>query len=397
MDLPPDTSKGSDSVRDLLDRLIAFDTTSRLSNRALIDFVADYLASFGVKADILPSDDGTKANLYATIGPEAAGGIILSGHTDVVPVEGQPWTSDPFRVTERDGLLLGRGTADMKGFAACVLAAVPEFVARPLKRPVHIALSYDEEVGCLGVRPMIRHIIDTCPRPALCIVGEPTSMRVVNAHKGIRTLTTRIQGREAHSSQPDLGANAITAAALLIAHLETIRGDMKARGDASGRFHPPFTTLSVGQIEGGTAVNIIARDCRFSWEYRSLPDQDPGEILERFEAFARDTVLPALRETAPDAAIETEDIAHAPALAPLEGSPAEALALYLAEQNSVEAVSYGTEAGLFQADDIPTVVCGPGDIAQAHKPDEFVSIAQLEACSRFLQRLVAHCRDAGVS
>ncbi len=373
--------------QEMLARLIAFDTTSHKSNLALIEFVRTYLADHGVPSNLVPTEDGSKANLYATIGADVAGGIVLSGHTDVVPVDGQDWSSDPFTMEERGGRLYGRGTADMKGFAACVLAAVPDFVRTPLKKPVHIALSYDEEVGCVGVRPMLEHIAATRPRPALAIVGEPTSMMVVNAHKGICTLTTRITGLEAHSSRTHEGLNAIAVAARLIGFLETLADDMKALGDASGRFEPPYTTLSVGTIHGGTAVNIIPRACDFSWEFRALPDQDPQDIIARFERFVADDMLPGLKARVTEAAIETHVTANAPSLRAVDGSPAEELALHLAQQNSVHAVAYGTEAGLFQAMDIPTVVCGPGDIAQAHKPDEFVAIAQLEECSRFLERL----------
>ncbi len=392
--MPAPPSSAAPTSRDLLASLIAFDTTSRLSNRALIDFVAEYLSGFGVGVDVLPSEDGAKANLYATIGPDVPGGIILSGHTDVVPVDNQDWSCDPFALRAHDGRLYGRGTADMKGFIACCLAAVPRFTAAGLTRPIHFAFSYDEEVGCIGVRPMIDHIIRARPKPALCIVGEPSSMRVINAHKGIRSLITRIRGREGHSSAPADGANAIMAAAKLITFLDALHEEMKARGDATGRFVPPHTTLSVGEIRGGTAFNIIARDCRFDWEYRTLPETDQEEILTRLMAFAEDTVLPALRRAAPEASIETEILGDAPALAPTDGSPAEALALFLAGKNTVEAVSYGTEAGLFHQADIPTVICGPGDIAQAHKPDEYVSEAQLAACDTFMARLDQKCRES---
>jgi acetylornithine deacetylase len=376
--------------REMIDRLVAFDTTSALSNMPLIDFVSDYLRSHGIEPVLIPNEDGTKANLLATIGPAVPGGVVLSGHTDVVPVAGQAWSSNPFRVTERDGRLYGRGTCDMKSFSAIALALVPEFLAMGLKRPIHLALSYDEEIGCVGVGSMIDHIRDHLPRPAAVIVGEPTNMTVVDAHKGIRSFETTVTGHEAHSSQSHLGVSAIMAANDLIGLLRAIFLEMKKRGDASGRFTPPFTSVQIGTIEGGTAINIIPKMCRFTWEYRALPDADEGEILRLFTAFAETNLLPRMREVSPDCAIETVQKAHAPGLAAEPGSAAEMLALRLAGANETHAVSFATEAGLFQAIGIPTVVCGPGDIAQAHTPDEFIEISQVEACEAFLRRLGAH-------
>ncbi len=377
---------------DMLAHLIGFDTTSRLSNMALVNFVRAHLDAHGVRYDVIPNADGTKANLYATIGPDGPDGIVLSGHTDVVPVDEQTWSSDPFTLDLRDGRYYGRGTSDMKGFVAAVLAKVPALTAKPLARPVHIALSYDEEIGCRGVRPMLDHIAAHYPRPALAIIGEPSSMTVVNAHKGIRVQETLITGQAAHSSQPAEGSSAILAASRLIAFLGEIGAELIARGDPSGRFDPPYTTLSVGTIKGGTAANIIPEHCRFVWEYRSLPTDDDEVIVRRLMDFAHGEVLPEMRKTAPAAAIETRPISHAPALRALEGSPAEALALHLAGQNAVHTAAYATEAGLFQGSDIPAVVCGPGDIAQAHKPDEFVEARQLAACDAFLDRLVEAVR-----
>lgn len=376
------------SSKEMLAKLIAFDTTSHKSNLDLIGFVSDYLSSYGVPYDLIHNEDKTKANLYATIGDPVPGGIVLSGHTDVVPVDDQDWASDPFQMTETDGRLYGRGTCDMKGFVATVLAAVPGFVNRPLSRPIHIALSYDEEVGCIGVRPMLEHIVAHLPKPALVIVGEPTSMKVVNAHKALRSFTTYITGVEAHSSQTDMGVSAITAAADLIRHLSEIGEDLRARGDSTHRFDPPFTTLSVGTIEGGTAMNIIPRHCQFTWEHRTLPHEDNDEIIRRFDAYVNEVALPRMKERSDRAEIKTVQLSNSPGLSIEENSPAETLALRLAEQNETFAVSYGTEAGLFQAMDIPTVVCGPGDILQAHKPDEYLSLEQLAACDRFLQKLL---------
>lgn len=377
--------------REMIEKLISFDTTSHLSNLALIEFVEAYLAGHGVRSRRVMNEDGTKANLFATLGPaDRPGGIVLSGHTDVVPVEGQDWSSDPFSAVEREGKLFGRGTSDMKSFIAIALAFVPEFLKGGPQVPVHFALSYDEEVGCLGVRPMIDSIVRTMPKPQVVIVGEPSSMKVVNAHKGIQSYNTKVTGLEFHSSQTHLGVSAIQYAAELISFLMKLAGEMRERGDASGRFSPPFTTISVGLIKGGTAVNIIPKSCSFLWEYRSLPDADPSEIITRFNAFAEQEVLPRMRAVFPGASIETLARAQSPGLAALDGDPGETLVMKLAQCNSAEAVSYNTEAGLFQLADIPTVVCGPGDIAQAHKPDEFVELSQIAECERFMRRLTDH-------
>jgi acetylornithine deacetylase len=376
--------------REMIERLIAFDTTSRSSNLALIDFVADYLRGHGLKPKLIPNPENTKANLLVTLGPDEPGGIILSGHTDVVPVDDQPWDSDPFSVVEKDGKLFGRGTADMKSFSAIALALVPEFLSRPLKTPIHIALSYDEEIGCLGVRPMIAEIARHLPRPKLAIIGEPTDMQVVNAHKGIRSFRTTVTGREAHSSQTDKGVNAVMVAAELITHLASLAEEMRMRGDPSNRFDPPYTTTQASVIEGGTALNILARQCTFQWEFRFLPGSSEDEIHDRFCAHARDHVLPRLRKIAAEADIVTLPRSRVPPLVPAKDCPAEALARQLTGRNSSQAVAYGTEAGLFQESGIPSVVCGPGNIQQAHKPNEFIELSQIDACVAFMRRLIDH-------
>lgn len=373
---------------EMLRRLVAFDTTSRNSNLDLIDYVRAYLAGHGVESELVFDNGGTKANLYATIGPKDEGGIILSGHTDVVPVDDQDWDTDPWVVTERHGRLYGRGTCDMKGFVACCLALVPEFLERGLKAPIHLAFSYDEEVGCLGVHSLIAHVIQHHRKPKLCLVGEPTMMQVVDAHKGIRSFVTTVTGLEAHSSQTHVGVNAVMVAANLIGFLGKLAEDLRAEGDATGRFTPPYSTLSVGTIEGGTAVNIIPRHCRFAWEYRSLPGTDAEAPIRRFEDYVRTKVLPALEDKAPGIAeITTVPRSVTPALRPDPGSVAETLAKALAGVNDTLAVSYATEAGIFQVHGIPTVVCGPGDILQAHRPNEFVDADQIEACVAFLRKL----------
>ncbi|HAD25613.1 MAG TPA: acetylornithine deacetylase [Alphaproteobacteria bacterium] len=379
------------STIEMLTRLVAFDTTSRNSNLALIAFVRDYLAGHGVAVTLIHNEAKTKANLYATIGPQdKPGGIVLSGHTDVVPVDGQDWTGDPFTVEARDGRLFGRGTADMKGFIAAALAHVPQFVAARAETPIHLALSYDEEIGCVGVHGMVAHIGAHLPRPRLVLVGEPTGMKLVNAHKGIRSFVTQVTGSEAHSSNVHLGVNAVEVAARLIGFLGELRDEMRVRGDASGRFDPPYTSIHVGVIRGGTALNIIPRECRFHWEFRALPDQDEEAIIDRFNHFAREVVLPPLREISAEADIVTTPQAAVPPLVPLDDCPAEALVRALTGDNAPLAVAYGTEAGIFQRADIPAVICGPGSIDQAHKPDEFIALAELDACDRFLTKLAAH-------
>jgi len=379
------------TLKEMIAKLIGFDTVSRNSNLKLISFVEDYLDGWGVPHSRVENEDGTKANLLATLGPrDVAGGIVLSGHTDVVPVDGQKWTGDPFTLSERDGKLFGRGTCDMKSFFAIALALVPDFLTRDLNVPIHFALSYDEEIGCLGVRPLIDRAVRHLPRPQIVIVGEPTNMGVVNAHKSIHAFRTHITGLEAHSSAPQEGVNAVMMAAELIHFIGTIGEDMKTKGDPTGRFTPPYTSVHVGPIDGGTALNIIPKDCSFQWEFRSLPGQDADEIIDRVEGFAKTHLLPKMHGVSPDTGIETTASAHVPSLVPDDGSPGETLVLKLAEQNATQAVSYGTEAGLFQLADIPTVICGPGSILQAHKPDEYVTIAQVDACERFMRRLITH-------
>ena len=380
--------------RGMIERLVGFDTTSRESNLELIDFIAEYLGGHGIECEIIHDESGRKANLHATIGPVRDGGIVLSGHTDVVPVDGQEWRSDPFVVREADGKLYGRGTADMKSFIAVALAMVPEFLARDLRIPIHLAFSYDEEVGCLGALRMVPRIAAGAAVPAIVIVGEPTEMTVVNAHKGLRGFTTTVTGLEAHSSATHLGVSAVTVAAELIAHLHGLAEEMKGRAAADSPFDPPYTTLNVGTVAGGTALNIIAKECIFVWEYRLVPADDEDEIIDRFEAFARDTLLPRMHAVSNATSIVTEERARVRPLVPEDGSPAESLVLALARKNECLAVSYGTEAGIFQGAGMPSVICGPGSIAQAHKPDEFIALTEIEACVRFMRRLLDHVAAA---
>jgi len=380
----------ADLARDaiaILEKLIAFDSVSTRPNRPLIDWVADYLSSLGVDAFVQPNGDGTKANLYATIGPDQEGGIVLSGHTDVVPVDDQIWRHDPFTLKENDGRLFGRGAADMKGFVALALALVPALVNRPLTSPIHLAFSYDEEVGCLGVPHLVDHILKNLPKPKLAIIGEPTMMRPVNAHKGVQTYRTIVTGRDAHSSLSYLGANAIVPAAEIVAVLDATARDFEHRADPNSGFDPPWSTLNVGLIEGGTALNIIPKRCVVSWDYRPLPGEDTTTALAPIWASIDTEILPRLRERFPNASIETEKLCDVPGMVPDPEGIAESLARSLTGANESGTVPFGTEAGVFQQAGISTVVIGPGDIAQAHQPDEYLTKAQLTAGASFLLKL----------
>ena len=375
------------SPTEMLERLVAFDTTSSLSNLALIEFVEDYLQGHGVGAR-RSGDRADKANLFATIGPEAPGGVVLSGHSDVVPVADQAWSSAPFRLEARDGRLYGRGTADMKGFLAVALALVPQALAAGLRRPLQLAISYDEEVGCFGAPKLIEDILTEGPRPALVIVGEPSEMKPIAGHKGIAVYRTTVTGREAHSSQTHRAASAIYGAARLIAYLES-EAERRRGGAPTAGFEPPYTTFNVGLIEGGTAHNIVPRSCSFIWHVRTVPGEETAAVRAAFEAYAAREVLPRLRETAPEAAVETDCIADVPGLVPDPSSPAEALVRRLTGANSSGFVSFAAEAGQFQRAGLPTVICGPGSIDQAHQPDEFIEVAQIEACTAFMEKLIA--------
>ena len=373
---------------DWLARLVAFDTTSSKSNLSMIEDVAGHLDDTGAFVRLIHNDDDTKANLFATFGPECAGGIVLSGHSDVVPVIGQPWDTDPFSLSEHDGRFYGRGATDMKGFIACALALAPEFISSGIKVPIHIALSFDEEVGCLGVRSLIEAIGRELPLPRLAIVGEPTEMRVANAHKGISQQTTVVTGRDGHSSRPGSGINAVAYGAKIIEFLDSLATEYSQAVNNSIRFDPPGTTFNIGLITGGTAVNIIARECTFRWEFRPTPDVDPNEVLERLNEFVESEILPRMRAVDADAnVLTTVDIA-APTLEVEAGSPAEEFALGLTGSNAPVAMSYVCEAGLFNNAGIPSIVCGPGSITEAHQPNEFIACEQLDGCTDFLNRLL---------
>ena len=372
---------------DILDRLVAFDTTSARSNLALIDWVTEYLAGYGVPARRSSARDG-KANLFATIGPPDLGGVILSGHTDVVPVAGQEWHSDPFRLTERDARLHARGSADMKGFIALVLALVPAATHRRLAVPLHLAFTHDEETGCFGAPALIETLPSGGARPRLAIVGEPTSMQIANRQKGCSFFRTRVIGREGHSSAPGRGVNAIIAASEIIAEITRLAAEARDHARPASGFDPPHTTLSVGTIAGGTAVNIIARECSFEWDLRNLPDDDAGALKARLDRFIATDLLPRMRTVFSDAAVETETVVAVPPLVPQADSPAESLARRLTGANTTTTISFASEAGLYQQAGIPAIVCGPGSIDVAHKPDEYITRAELAAGQAFLDRLL---------
>ena len=372
----------------LLEQLVAFDTTSRRSNLELIAFAEAELARCGAACQRIGNADGFKANLLARIGPADDGGVLLSGHTDVVPVDGQPWTSDPFTLTRRDDRLYGRGAADMKAFLALALAAAPELAARPLARPVQFAFSYDEEIGCLGSPGLIAELVRSGPRPSAVIVGEPTNMEAVSGHKGIATWRVTVNGREAHSSLTHLGVSAVMEAIPLMTRLGALAQALERDADAASPFRPKGPSLTIGQVNGGTAVNILARECVFLFDLRCPPGVDPARVLQPFfeEAAALDV---ALKVRAPEAGVRVESRSSTPGMAPEADGEAERLARRLAGDNGPSrVVSYAAEAGQFQEAGYSTVICGPGSIEQAHQPDEYLEVSQLERGAQFMARLV---------
>lgn len=375
--------------RELLTELVAFDTTSALSNLALIDFVREYLAQYGVESRLVHDEAGGKANLYATIGPQDKPGVMLSGHTDVVPVKGQPWSSDPFELAEREERLYGRGSCDMKGFIAAALAIVPELAARELHTPVHFALSYDEEVGCLGVRRLIGMMEGLSVRPAMAIIGEPTSMQVMIGHKGKRSVRVVVSGQSGHSAYPTEAVNAVEYAAELVVEIRRIHAGFRDHGAADSDYRVPHTTLHVGVFNGGTALNIVPNQCQFDFEIRHLPQDDPEAIIQRIKDYAAQVLLPPMLAVSDRAAIQFEALAGYPGLYTEPGAEVVRFVRdLLSTDTRVSKVSFGTEGGLFSERlGIPAVVCGPGSILQAHKADEYVSLEQLARCDGMMQRL----------
>ncbi len=372
---------------EILRALVGFDTTSRRSNLELIDWVEQFAAQRGTAVTRVSSGDGTKANLLAVIGPPVAGGIVLSGHTDVVPVDGQPWTSDPWTLTERDGRLYGRGAADMKGFLALLLGVLDRALASALKRPLVLAFSYDEEVGCLGAPALIAQLQRSVPTPAAVIIGEPTLMQVVSAHKGIRLFEVEVTGKEAHSSSRGIGTSAVTAAVELMALVEQLNREAAANHRGLSLFAPPGTTMTVGVVQGGTAANILARRCCFTWDLRAECESDADRFECRFVEAAGE-MNARLREVSPSCGVQVSRTASVPALEAAPSSSAEVVARALTGDRGSAGVAFVAEAGLFSRAGLPAVLCGPGSIDQAHQPDEWIAIEQLVAGRQFVQSVV---------
>lgn len=374
------------STREWLAHLVAFDTTSRNSNLALIESVEAWLGGVGVTSTRIPATEGGKANLLFSIGPQVAGGVVLSGHTDVVPVDGQDWSSDPWTLAERDGRLYGRGSADMKGFIATGLSRVPRMLVADLKRPIHFALSYDEEVGLLGAPSLIETLMASVPRPSVVVVGEPTGMRIVERHKGIMGLRTTVLGHEAHSSQTHLGVSANMVATRLMSRIVEIADRLAANGVPNG-FEPPNATVTIGVVRGGTAPNILARECSFIWDIRSVSPSETRNVYDEVVAYASQLDVD-IRARFPDCGIRTEILSDVPPLTGKGNAPALQLVARLTSASEYDVASYVSEAGLFEQVGLPTVICGPGWIAQAHQPDEYLELAQLAAGEAFMDRLV---------
>ncbi|HEV2673416.1 MAG TPA: acetylornithine deacetylase [Aliidongia sp.] len=375
---------------EMITKLVGFDTTSRDSNLALIDWVEGYLADLGIKSDRSWDADRRKANLFATIGPEDKPGIVLSGHTDVVPVDGQDWTSDPFELVQKDGKLYGRGASDMKGFLGVVLAKTPEFVRRQPKTPLHLAFTYDEEVGCLGVRTLLADLARRPVRPRACVVGEPTLMKPVIGHKGKQSVRCHVHGLECHSALAHQGVNAVEAAAELVAYLKGMARRFRDQGPFDPDYSPPYTTVHTGKIQGGTALNIVPKDCSFDFEFRYLPSEDPAMLFGEVQRFAAEKLLPEMRAISAAAGFDFQELSGMAGLDMSSEDEVTRLVMQLSGANGTGKVSFGTEGGLYQEFGIPTIVCGPGSIEQAHKPDEWIEIEQLVAAERFMDRLLDH-------
>lgn len=377
----------NDIPRDLIAKLIGFNTVSRDSNLALIDFVRSYLKELGIESKLVPNEDGSKANLYATIGPNVEGGVVLSGHTDVVPVDGQDWSTDPFELHERGGKFFGRGVADMKTFCALAMAILPDFLKGNPQKPIHLAFSYDEELGCLGAPSMIEKMVGDVPTPMAVIVGEPTNMQVVTGHKSVLGVHTHVSGHSVHSCQVDRGVSAVMTAARLVTYLEDMMQENKRRLEPSSPFDPPYSTIHCGIIEGGTAHNIVAKDCRIVTDIRTIAGEDPRDFFERYQAHIKDEIEPKMKAIAPESGIVITPGKMVPGLKPEENGAAEHLARQITGDNAIRAVSYATEAGQFQTAGYSVVICGPGSIDQAHQPDEFITLEQVNEGWSFMQRL----------
>ena len=372
---------------EMIGNLVGFDTTSRNSNLELIEFVKDYLEQFGIVSELVFDDGRRKANLFATIGASDLGGVVLSGHTDVVPVDGQDWDTDPYEINRKDDRLYGRGTCDMKSFIAVCLAKVPQIIDRNLETPIHFAFSYDEEIGCVGVQTLLRELECRPNKPRLCVIGEPTGMRVVRAHKGKISKRCTIHGLEAHSGLAHIGVNAVEAAAEIIAFLKKQAREFRARGPFDREFDPPYTTVHTGIVKGGTALNIVPKLCSFEAEIRHLPGDDPDLVWNQLHEFIDAEILPEMRAVYPQAGVVWEVLSAIPALSTSDDKLIR-MAQQLSGTSDVGCVSFGTEGGLFENIGIPSVVCGPGHIDQAHKPNEFIDIDQVHKCERFVDNLL---------
>lgn len=371
----------------LLRELVACPTVSADSNLDMMALLANRLEDAGARVQILSDDTGTKANMFATLGPEQEGGLVLSGHSDVVPVTDQPWTHDPFDMVERDGALYGRGTCDMKGFIACAVTMAERYARRDLSRPIHFAFTYDEEVGCLGGQTLVKALREQGVRPDMAIVGEPTSMRIIEGHKGCCEYTAHFRGLEGHGSAPDRGVNAAEYATRYVSKLLDLREELKTRVPAGSRFDPPWTTINVGRIHGGSAHNVIASLAEVDWEMRPVQWGDADFVKGEMAAFVDQVLRPAMQAVDPNADIWTDAIGEVAGLEPMAENEARDLVARLTGANGADLVAFGTEAGLFQSLGTHVVVCGPGSIEQAHMADEFITLEQMDACLKMLDRV----------
>lgn len=390
-------TKPSPEALAMVKQLIEMPTVSRDSNLDLIHWVRDHLKSLGVDATLVHDATGKKANLYATLGPQDKPGIVLSGHTDVVPIDGQDWDTDPFEVVEKDGKLYGRGTSDMKSFVAVALSYAPKFLAQKLETPIHYAFTYDEEVGCLGAKRLIEVLRDLPVKPKACIVGEPTEMQVIAQHKGKKSWRVDVRGFECHSSLTHQGANAVEAAAELIAFIKGLARKKRDHGPFDPEFAPPYTSLHTGTVNGGTALNIVPKDCSFLWEIRYLPQDDVDALYDEVVAYAKNKLEPELKAVDPACGFTFTQISEFPGLSTDDRAGVVELAKALTGANRVQKVAFGTEAGLFSELGIPTIVCGPGNIEQAHKPNEFIELSQIGLCEAFMERLLQRVKTGGAA
>lgn len=383
----PQATADRTTTTELLERLVAFDTTSRNPNLELIAFVRDYLDRRGVPYRVSTDLSGRKANIHAIIGPQQAGGLALSGHVDTVPVDGQSWTGDPFALRRRDGRLFARGSCDMKGFVAACLAAVPDFQARPLARPLHLFISYDEEVGCQGAQRLITDLDESGLRPSLCVVGEPSGMKPILAHKGKLDLTVTVRGLPGHSSEPSRGVNAVQAAAEAIAWVAREARRLPLEGPFEDGFDPPHTTIHVGTVQGGSILNIIPEHAMFTMEWRPVPGDPAQDHMARMQAWIAESIEPAMQAVHPACGFTYEVSLEMPGMALPADHELANVVKQITGSNSTGKVSYGTEGGFYQEAGIPTIICGPGNIAQAHQPDEWIAESELDACDRFIRQL----------